>query len=252
VLNHTINKSFGGINGPACMYSDVMGGDPVGSAWSGAKPSLETFMKLLSQPKRHEQYHKYGFWAQFDLYLQGAIMSPSYGQGYALQTMLLYDKLDLADIGLAYLAEATYQPPRAYPVTRECPYWFYERYQSPDYIDIEPYEEACGALNLVCVAEPLKVARLVVGVDDVSGSAVTIIPRIPPSWSGYAVKNWPILAGNDVVRADIEYNQTQCGCRLTLKSSSPIPHLVVKLGLPDSRETKEFHAVDEVDVSLQW
>ena len=71
IINHIINKGFGGLNGPACMYSDALGLDPVGDDWWGAKPSMATFDKLLAVPQRREQFEKWGIWTQFDEYKRG-------------------------------------------------------------------------------------------------------------------------------------------------------------------------------------
>lgn len=250
VINHTINKGFGGLNGPACMSSDVTGLELLESGWSGVEACLRTFEKLHDFPLRGDQFAKYGMWTQFDEYLGGYTTGPSYGHGYALQAMLLFDKMDMAERALNYLAEATYRPPRAYPLTRECPYWFYERYHSPDAAGIVEWWEGCGALNLVCVAEPLKIGRMMVGVDDSSPETVTIIPRIPPSWTGFVAENWPIRTPRGLVRADIRYTRKPTGehFRLEVTSGGPIPSLTIKLGDPGSRQSHFREGVVGVEI----
>jgi hypothetical protein len=65
--------------------------------------------------------------------------------------------------------------------------------------------------------EPLKVSRLLLGVDDTARQSVVIIPRIPASWKGVEARNWPIRTRAGVVRADIHYEIKETGAELTLK-----------------------------------
>jgi hypothetical protein len=89
----------------------------------------------------------------------------------------------------------------------------------------------CGPLNLVNVSEPLKVARLIAGVDDTSLNQVQIIPRLPPSWSGYRMENWPIRTRLGMVRADISVERTNSTVNFTFetKKGGLIPKLAVRL-----------------------
>jgi hypothetical protein len=211
------NRGFGGLNGVACMYSDVLGFEPLASSWKGIPHCEKTFNRLYHTPLRKQQFDRYGIWTQFDVLAGGLLSSPAYGQGYAIQTMLLYDKLEMADKALVWLANATYHPVPEYKVHRESPYYFYERTYSPDAVGKVPLEEGCGALNLVNVTEPLKVARLLLGVDDTALPSVRIIPRIPSSWKGVEAHNWPIRTSHGVVRADIRFERNGTGAQLTLK-----------------------------------
>ena len=127
--------------------------------------------------------------------------------------MLLFDKLEMASKALEWLANATYGPVPEYRIRRASPYYFYERTYSPDAVGKIKLDEGCGALNLVNVSEPLKVARLLLGVDDLDPAFVRIIPRIPPDWNGVEAANWPIWTGHGIVRAHIQF-----------KSAEPVPH----------------------------
>jgi hypothetical protein len=166
---------------------------------------------------RKLEFDRYGIWTQFDLLAGGLLSSPAYGQGYALQTMLLYDKLEMADKALSWLANATYNPVPEYKLHRSSPYYFYERTYSPDAVGKIELEEGCGALNVVNVTEPLKVSRLLLGVDDSALQSVAIIPRIPASWKGVEARNWPIRSMHSIVRADIVFERRGAGAKLTLK-----------------------------------
>jgi hypothetical protein len=182
VLMAKVNLGFGGMNGVASMSSDVLGMEPLATEPDVMRHSVKTFEKIYEEPERKQQFDRYGIWTQFDSIGGGALTSPSYGQGYALQTMLLTDHLQMADKALRWLADATYQPIPEYQLSRTSPYFFYERYYSPLAVGRVNLAAGCGALNLVNVAEPLKVARLILGVDDSDPSTTVLLPRLPPRY----------------------------------------------------------------------
>jgi hypothetical protein len=157
----------------------------------------------------------------------------SYGQGYALQTMLLYDLPDMATKALSYMIKATRTPPPFYRVDRDSEFHFYERYYSIDYEPLAVPEQGCGALNLVNVSEPLKVARLLAGIDDASPDIVKIIPRIPETWKGFHAINWPVRLGKEVIRVDIDYQRTRDEKVLSIKTKNGkvIPHVEIRTPL---------------------
>jgi hypothetical protein len=88
---------------------------------------------------------------------------------------------------------------------------------SPDAVGKVALEEGCGALNLVNVSEPLKVSRLMLGVDDSLLETVRVIPRLPASWKGVEAHDWPIRTRSSVVRADILFERKGTGGEFTLK-----------------------------------
>jgi hypothetical protein len=111
-----------------------------------------------------------------------------------------------------------------------------------------PLEEGCGALNLACVSEPLKVSRLLLGLDDTLWPSVRIIPRIPSSWKGVEAKNWPIRTGRGVARADVLFERKGTGAQLTLKVTSGQQLDDLKVRMPSAngyawREQKHVSAV---------
>jgi hypothetical protein len=245
--NHTDTDSAtlggsGGLNGVVSMSADVLGFDPAAWPWQGAVTyGKKTFDELFAFPPRKEQFEKYGLWPQMNYAHKGLLTSPSYGQGYALQTMLLLDKPTMTDHGLDFLAQTTYQASnmvfsldfghKLYNYGRLSPYYFYERMYSPEANGQMQLTAGCGPLNLVNVSEPLKVARLITGVDDTSLNEVRIIPRLPPSWSGYRLENWPILTSHGVVRADVSFERTNGALNFVLqvKDGGTIPKLAVRL-----------------------
>ncbi len=234
--DRTSNAGTGSLNGALSMSADVLGFAPTAWPWRGVVIHGEkTFEELYQFPLRKQQFIKYGIWPQMDYMHDGLLTSPSYGQGYALQDMLLLNKLAMAGHGLHFLAWATYKSPheifsfRKWHYGRESPYYFYERLYSPDAYGKITMTAGCGPLNLVNVSEPLKVARLIAGVDDTSLKEVRIIPRLPPTWAGYRMANWPVLTSHGVVRADISLkkNNGTVTFALHVTRGGPIPELAV-------------------------
>ncbi len=224
------NQGFGGVNGVFSHASDVHGGLPLADPAPWVAPSVQTFLALLSQPRRLAQFSRHGMWTQFDLVHDGFITGPSYGQGYALQSMLLMDRPELYTSAANWLARATFAP--EYPITRGNPHWFYERYYSPDDPLRKTRDEGCGALNLVCVAEPLKAARLMAGLDDHAVGEVSLIPRLPLGWSGLKAEALPVRTAMGHTRLDFEVVSDAAGAvtRVRGKSAAPLPLLKVRLG----------------------
>lgn len=170
-LKANANVGFTGINGCAAMKCDIGKNKITDSYWKriGNKAAKKTFYRLLEAEGRREQYEKYGMYLQFDTYCEGMLTSPSYGQGYAIQLAINLNMPEEAGRLFEYLAAATYNPPKEYKLTRDSSCWFYERFLSPDYFKLpkerQTVEEGCGALNIVNVAEPLKIARQIAGLE---------------------------------------------------------------------------------------
>jgi len=217
VLNAATNRGTGILNSVVSMDADVLGFLPSTPQWEGMEHSRKTFLRLYETPLRKTEFDRHGIWTQFDAVAGGMLSSPSYGEGYAIQTMLLSDDLAMADKALSWLASATFRPIPEYELHRASPYYFYERMYPPEAVGKVKLEEGCGALNLVNVAEPLKVSRLILGVDDSAPDFVQIVPRIPPSWKGVEARNWPIRTRTGIVRANILYQSEGSGARITLK-----------------------------------
>ena len=244
--------SFGGtsqFNGVTSMYADALGLRPLDAEWEGVAIGLRTFEKQYADPRRKDQFDRYGIWLQDDVHDQS---SAAYGFGYAVQTMLLFDRLEMADKALSWMAKATYEAEAmgvlfdTFQAGRRSPYYFYERYPSPEAKKGRlNWVAGCGPLCLVNVAEPLKVARLIMGVDDTCLSGTEIIPRVPPSWQGAEATNWPIRTSRGVVRADITCEKQGDGearFAIELKGGGSIPKLSVRL--PSKGGAAWHHGID--------
>jgi hypothetical protein len=251
VLDNPVNLGTGSLNGVASMYADVLGFLPLDSSWRGIEHSEATFRDLYRTPLRKAEFDRYGIWTQTDHIAGGMGTSPSYGQGYATQDMLLFDRLDMAGKALSWLADSTYKPVAGYELHRDSPYYFYERTYSPDAVGKITLEEGCGALNLVNVSEPLKVSRLILGVDDLEPEFVRLIPRIPLQWKGVEARNWPIRTSGGIVRAHIQFERSGTGARLMLQLApgERIPDLRVRMPSKHGyvwREVKDARTVHVV------
>ena len=251
VLNSVINQGFGGLNGVLAMTADVTGLTPREDCPSIYQAGEATFDGLYSFPKRRAMFQKYGAWTQFDRLWDGFITCPSYGQAYAIQAMLLLDRLQMAGLAVDFLANATAKPPVGNRLDRTSPYHFYERIylpellaawtspvnqrnEQPDWIasgfDGRYFDQGCGALNLVNVAEPLKIARLILGVDDSNLAETRLTPRLLPDWQGMEGENWPILTSNGLVSATLRVERVPNGLRLRVQvhDGGTIPRLAVR------------------------
>jgi hypothetical protein len=234
ILNEQVNLGNGSQDGVASMFADVLGFTPADSEWADTDQNKKTFDRLYNTPLRKTEFDRYGIWTQFDHLAGGLLTSPSYGQGYALQTMLLYDNFPMAAKALDWLANGTFKPVPEYKLHRSSPYFFYERMYSPDAVGKIALDEGCGALNLVNVSEPLKVSRLMLGADDSSRAYVRLIPRIPAGWQGVEARNWPILTSRGVVRANILFTQKNGSAELSVKLAPGEQIDDLKVRLPSS------------------
>lgn len=247
-LHSPENKNHGGHNGPACMYADARGLTPLQDDPLAAASMVRTFDSIYASPRRQQLFEQYGFWSQFEDAWDGLWLTSAYGQGYALQCMLLFDRLEMADKALRFYAETTFNPPGDGAVLhRESKYHFVERYYlNADGVANPNLDPGCGVLNLVNVTEPVKVARLIMGLDDLSTPGlVNLVPRLPSSISGYTAHDWPISTPAGIVRADIVVERTAHGLRVQLSvHDGRIPRLRVRLGTLDAFN---WHEATEVE-----
>lgn len=253
VVMAKVNLGFGGMNGVVPMSSDVLGMQPAVTEPDVIQHSEKTFKKIYEEPERKQQFDRYGIWTQFDAIGGGVLTSPSYGQGYALQTMLLTDRLQMADKAMHWLAEATYQPIPEYQLPRSSPYFFYERYYSPLAVGKITLAVGCGALNLVNVAEPLKVARLILGVDDSDPGTTVLLPRLPISWTSVEARDWPILTDHGVVRADISFTKSGAGAafRFNTRDKDKLTHLRIRMPSSRGYVWREVNHTSNVDLKTR-
>lgn len=252
VLAHEINAGFGGINGVLAMSGDVLGLLPALQNEPWLKPSIQTFLYLLSQPSRLRQFSQWGTWTQFDRFWGGVLTGPSYGHGYAVQCMQLMDWPELYSPAINWLARATCQLLPGQVLHRDSEYWFYERYYSPEAVGKVDMEEGCGALNLVCVMEPLKIARLMLGVDDHRPAKIRLVPRLPVGWTRLEARHVPVLTEDRLALVDIDITATLEGevQQASIRSDRTLPPLEVRLGTGRNPAWRSSKAEAEINLTI--
>jgi len=235
VIDAPVNKGAGLINGVGCMLSDVVGLEPLLIDWAGNQACEATFQKLYQTETRKTYFDEIGIWTQFDPpFRNGQNTSPSYGQGYALQYMLATDKTEMAGKAVDWLTRVTNQGSH--------PEWFVEQMNYP-------FQKGGYFLNLVNVSEPIKAARLIVGVDDTDLDEVRILPRPVGAVRSIHVENWPIRSVSGVSRIDFLLDDSGAS-RFTLKvtSGEPIPQLAVRLPVKSGWEWHRANNVTRLDL----
>jgi len=245
ILNEEVNKGCGLLNAPLAMASDVYGLS-LRDTFYGYDAAVRQFNALYDSPPRGELFEKYGVWTQFDDMRPGSTGS-SFGQGYALQCMLLMGRMDMADKALTYLAHETYSPIPEYRIERDSPYYFMERYYCPYTVEVNGELEAGeGALNVVSVAEPLKIGRMLAGLDN-SGHTPVLSPLLPAGIDGYDATDAPLLCQGNLYYADISCEKTEEGLSVTVKVKNGI---LPTLTLKGAGDAKTLTNVTEIHVLL--
>ncbi len=246
VIEAPVNRGFGGINGILSMWADVFGLEPLLDPWSGIGRSRRTLARLRTWPQRREAFERYGIWTQFDIYDDkvgppGSLSSPSYGHGYATQCFQLLDEDEDATRAIEGLAHMVFDKGQ-----RRSPYLFHERMYCPPLPDAA--RKGCAELNLVCAAEPLKIARLILGIDDRPGEPLRLVPRLPKSWNRCQARDWPVLLPDGSARADIDLEHGADGTRLRLNFQDNRRANEVRLRLAGRRHS--FDGVCGFDLHL--
>ena len=217
IINHEINKGFGGLNDVLALTSEIEGVLPVDAEL--VKHGRAMLDELYSFPRRKELFDREGMWIQFDEFQKGSLTSFSYGQCYAVQAMAMADRIEWFSRGVNYIAEAAYY--NNTPVTRKNPYWFFERVFAGDRVSQIDTWEGCGALNLVNMAEPFKVARLVAGIDCTPVDKIVLAPRLPLNWEGFTVEDWKLPNKGGMLPVALRYEKmgdAADGARMTAKA----------------------------------
>lgn len=182
-----------------------------------------------------------GMWMRFDASQPACTgVSGAYDGGYAMQAMLLFDQLNMADAAINGIANVTYGRGQKKSV-----YDFFEQYHWPPSPGMGM--EGCGELNLVSVSEPVKASRLTLGVDDMGyNRTVRFVPRLLPSWGSISATNWPVRVADGVVaRVDMNVSRVPAspagpGCAsaaeaastqlcVTVTNGIPLPHVRVRV-----------------------
>lgn len=140
----------------------------------------------------------------------------SYCNCYAAQTAALIGEKEVLKKSVEFIALSTlyggnmtkddFKHRAEATAPKNAPLYFTERNFSPDWRGKRP--PGCGFLNLVNVTEPMKLSRIMAGIDNKSGAggAITISPRLPAGFNRVTVKEWRLSPDTLV---DYEYNISQ-------------------------------------------
>jgi hypothetical protein len=246
LLSNPANIGFAGINellvglndGPAAEWV----ASPALSSWpTGVDRANRTFYRLLNTPLRKQLWDQYGIYTQFDVLKQANGLpghgSSAYGHDYALQVLLMQDELGMAARALSLLANITFGAGQRYSQ-----YNFFEQISVPR--TPNQAKVGCGELNLVNAMAPIKIARLILGLDDTDPQSTMLRPRLPPGWDRLVATYWPVHVadtnyptGRDVhrvVRVNITVTAGLEGgasdVTLSVYGGRVLPRLCVRLG----------------------
>ena len=115
-------------------------------------------------------------------------------------------------------------------------YNFFEQFSVPK--TVNQARAGCGELNLVNAMAPIKIARLVFGLDDTNPKETILRPRLPPGWSQAVAKNWPVLVAGSNGLQTVRINATvtagsmggASGFELRVEEGKSLPAFSVRLG----------------------
>ena len=145
-----------------------------------------------------------------------------YGQGYLTQTCALLDAVDdftacveAAAFFCYHQYDHSYIVPEGVICHGSGRYWF----------------RNCDLGNAVQQAEIVKIARLILGVDDVSvPGKLSLIPRLPDSFTGFTATGYPVITEGGKPNINISYGRTEHGYRLCLDCEEPVFLTQVRFG----------------------
>ena len=155
-------------------------------------------------------------------YFAGAM---GYGQAFITQAALLLDETGHAEQLLRAIAKYVYHPtvepwivPEGTAVHPSGQYW---------------YRVGMFA-NQVQIAEILKVFAVMLGIDDAHPDVLKVLPRLPATWSGAEVRDYPVTTSSAgrVVQGRVSYKlrRSARGMRLHIQADQPVDRLAVRLG----------------------
>ena len=267
--NIPYNKGTASINGAISSYADTEGLEPLKDDADLALIMEGTLYKTFSYHLRKELFDKFGMCTFVDSndpdWLPAYTSWLSYCDCYLAQSMILLNKTDILSKVMNWIAASTYSngsPVKAfleglsqdqaaidYNLPKE-EFWFTERNFSPEFNGVK--DIGCGKLNLVNVAEPMKLARMILGIDDRDTHIVYFIPRLPDTWKIAEADNWPILTKNGVIKTSIYFEKKDSNryiFKFKTLCKEKTPCLIIKT--LDGKYAK-FNDVDQINVDNQW
>ena len=156
-----------------------------------------------------------------------------YGQGFITQAALLLDEMAHSEELVHALAKYVYFPGHL-------------PWMVPEGVAVHPtgkYWYRVGMMgNQVQVGEVLKIVRIMLGIDDFDPQHLKIMPRIPASWKGLTVRDYPLtVSSNGKLASDrirISYRLERRQYKLELTSINPVDRVSFRLGPLKKRGTR--------------
>jgi len=77
---------------------------------------------------------------------------------------------------------------------------------------------------------------------------LNFVPRLPPSWTSFEIRNWPIRIGNRIVRTDITHHEYSPGAsisRISVHNGEKIPRFVARFALNDGFKNYVYTDIKE-------
>jgi len=131
----------------------------------------------------------------------------AYCECYLAETAVVLGDADLLTKTIRYIVGQTAYKghmPKSYTedeLLAQDHYWFSERNFSPEWEGA--WEEGCGSLNLINIAEPLRLARMIAGLN---GTA-DITPILPNGFSGFKASGYSVVENGNVRYYDVVYDK---------------------------------------------
>ncbi|MEN8255087.1 MAG: hypothetical protein ABFR33_06410 [Verrucomicrobiota bacterium] len=169
-----------------------------------------------------------------------------YGQGYLTESALLLDKMGDGEKALDWMAKICFAPNLKYPYT-------VPEGSIIDY-DGKMWRRWGDLGNLYQLGEVVYTCQLLVGIDDIDPAQLKIMPRIPASWSGMDVKEWPVrtMSGGESKTVKLSFKSERpdpSKLNYTIVFSDCVDRVRLRVGPFDSKFTRlEVAGQESVDL----
>lgn len=155
-----------------------------------------------------------------------------YGQGMMTQSALLMDQMYDAEQFINVMVDHCYLPKM-------------EGWAAPEGIMLhksgEYWMPICGYLGQDShLADSQKGLRVMLGVDDNNPDYLRLVPRYPTSWNKMAIKDFPVLIGNEKKTLSYSYNRNAGEEIFEFSLDAPVKRISIRLGpVPNGKEVTE-------------
>jgi len=141
----------------------------------------------------------------------------AYCECYFAETAVVLGDTEMLTKALRYIVGQTAyggHMPKSYTIDElmaQKHYWFSERNFSPEWTGQR--DEGCGSLNLINIAEPLRLARMIAGLN----GTTDITPVLPKGFSGFKATGYSAIENGCVRYYDVVYENGKLTMTNTIK-----------------------------------